>query len=167
MNESYAEAAVKKKKTIGSYLIQAGMIFLIVFLLFFGTPIFGLFAVPLASVVMVLCIIIFPRLNIEYEYIFCDGQLDFDKIMGGAKRKTALRIDFEKVEIMALATSHALDPYKNNPQVKVKNFTSLEPNRRVYAVIVREEGLLQILFEPNEKMLEAIKQKTPRKLVEV
>lgn len=167
MNESYAEASVRRKQTMGNHLIRAGMITLIVLLLLFGTAILGIFAMPVVSVVILICIFLFPRLNIEYEYVFCDGQLDFDKIMGGAKRKTILRIDFEKVEIMAPVNSHALDPYRSNPQVKVKDFTSLEPNRKVYGLIVREEGLIEILFEPNERMIETIKQKTPRKLTEV
>ena len=167
MNESYAEASVKKKQTIKDHLIRAGLITLIILLLLYWMPILGMFAVPVISLIFLGCIFLFPRLKIEYEYIFCDGQLDFDKIMGGAKRKTALRIDFERVEIMAPVNSHALDPYRNNPQIKEKNFTSLEPNRNVYAIIVKEEGLLKILFEPDEKIIEAIKQKSPRKIVEM
>ena len=40
-----------------------------------------------------------PRLHVEYEYVFCDGQLDFDKISGGMKRKNMLRIDFENLVV--------------------------------------------------------------------
>ena len=55
----------------------------------------------------------FPKLHIDYEYIYVDGQIDFDRITGKSKRKTMLRIDFEQVEIMAPSDSSALDSYKN------------------------------------------------------
>ena len=164
MNESYAEAGVRRKTTMSSYLIRVGIIALIVALILFGTLLIGQFAILIASVLAVLAIYLFPRFNVEYEYVYCDGQLDFDKIMGNAKRKNALRIDFEKVEIMAPIKSHALDTFSHQ-QLKVKDFTSLDPNANVYAIIVRDsESLLKVLFEPSEKMLACIKQKTPRKL---
>lgn len=166
MNESYAEAGVRRKQTMKHHLIRASLITLVAFIFLFGTPLLGLFAMPVASIGIIACIFLFPRLNVEYEYIFCDGQLDFDKIMGGAKRKTVLRVDFEKVEIVAPVNSHSLDSYNNNPQIKVKDFTSMQPNKKVYALILREEGITKILFEPNEKMIECIKQKTPRKISE-
>ena len=46
MNESYAEASVKKKQTIKDHLIRAGLITLIILLLLYGMPILGMFAVP-------------------------------------------------------------------------------------------------------------------------
>ncbi len=166
MNESYAEAGVKRKQTMKNQLIKAAMIAAIVVMVVFGSMIIGSFAMLIACALIVAAVYVFPRMNVEYEYVFCDGQLDFDKIMGNAKRKTALRIDFDKVEMMAPASSHVIDNY-NHMQLKVKDFTSLMPDRKVYAVIVRDgESTLKVLFEPNEKMVNCIKQKAPRKVSE-
>ncbi|WP_066714913.1 DUF6106 family protein [Clostridium sp. Marseille-P299] len=166
MNESYAEASVRRRTTMSDRLIKAAIIALIVFFVIFGVLLIGQFAILVATVLIVVAVFLFPRFNVEYEYVFCDGQLDFDKIMGNAKRKNALRIDFEKVEMMAPVNSHALDAYTHQ-QLKVKDFTSLNPEANVYAIIARSENeVLKILFEPSEKMLACIKQKAPRKLSE-
>ena len=116
-------------------------------------------------IIILLVFFFYPRLNVEYEYVFVDGQLDFDKIMGKAKRKTMLRIDFEQVEIMAPYNSHALDSY-NNIQLEQKDFSSLSKDSKPYAIIVSKDNKkMKILFEPSEKMLAMIKQKSARKVV--
>ncbi|MBP3578929.1 MAG: hypothetical protein J6K15_12535, partial [Lachnospiraceae bacterium] len=95
-----------------------------------------------------------------------DGQLDFDKISGGAKRKTMLRVDFEKLVVIAPKNSHALDGYRHNG-VAVKDFSSLDENAKVYGMVVTGgEQNTMIYFEPSEKMLAAMKQKAPRKIME-
>lgn len=166
MNESYAEAGVKRNKTTGTYLAKAGIIFGLTVLMIVGLFMFQSIVIVLAIFGFGVCYYMFPRFNVEYEYIFCDGQLDFDKIMGNAKRKNSMRIDFEKVDLMAPAKSHSLDGY-NNAQVKVRDFTSLNPEGHVYAIIYNgEKEKVKILFEPNEKMIACIKQKAPRKCME-
>ena len=115
--------------------------------------------------IVLLVIFFYPRLSVEYEYIYVDGQLDFDKIMGKAKRKTMLRIDFEQVDIMAPVNSHALDSYRHI-QLEKKDFTSQNKDSKPYAVIVNKDNKkLMVLFEPNDRMLDMIKQKSARKLV--
>ncbi len=164
MNELYAEAGVKRKETAGTYAIRFLLIFIaiVAFLLTFQNSIL-LFV---SAILIVVIIYIFPRLRVEYEYVFCDGQLDFDKIMGNAKRKTVLKIDFEQVEIMAPEGSHALDGYTYVKTV-VKDFSSRNKDVKPYVIILREgERATKILFEPNEKMINCIKLKTPRKLVQ-
>lgn len=163
MNEMYAEAGVKRRSTPGTYAAKGGLIFAVIFLvvlsLITGTSLF----IPIAGLVVLVIIYLFPRLNIEYEYVFCDGQLDFDKIMGGAKRKTVLRIDFDNVEIVAPKGSHALDSYQ---QLKVKDFSSYNPEVKPYVIVTSNNGeMLRLYFEPSEKMLEVMKLKAPRKIV--
>lgn len=167
MNESYAEAGVKRNKTMMSSLAKYGIIFAGILVFFVGSVYLGSIGSIIGSVVVVGCFYFLPRLNVEYEYIYCDGQLDFDRITGNSKRKNALRIDFEKVEMVAPSNSHVLDSYKNMKLV-TKNFTSLDPNAKVYTIICRgERDTMRIFFEPSEKMLACMKQKTPRKISEV
>ena len=168
MNESYAEAGAKRGKTASSYLIMGAMILGILLLIFVGTGFLGSIATFIASILVVGCIYLFPRFNVEYEYVYCDGQLDFDKISGNAKRKTQLRIDFDKVEMIAPVKSHSLDSLNHNVNLVTKDFTSRNADAKVYAIIYRgEKETLKILFEPTEKMLACIKQKFPRKISEL
>ncbi len=167
MNDLYTEASVKKRVTVTDTLIKVVVIFLVAVMIVFGFMLNKMLITLLGMLGAFVAYTLLPRLNVVYEYIFCDGQLDFDKIMAGEKRKHLYRLDFEQVLIMAPANSHALDGYKSNPATKKIDFTSLEKDRKVYC-IVESSGDLQTLvyFEPNEKMLSYIKQKAPRKVSE-
>lgn len=162
MNQLYAEAGVKRKESTKSMLIRVLLVLGIVvglFLMMFGSY-FGIVGIILVMVM----IFLFPRLNVEYEYVFVDGQIDFDRITGKAKRKTLLRIDLEQAEIIAPEGSHALDSFNHIQQVK-KDFSSGDKTRKPYVIIAtKEDKKYRIYFEPSEKMLGMIKQKSPRKL---
>lgn len=163
MNQLYAEAGVKKKETIATMALRALMILGI--LIGFFTLLFGGIISVIGLVLIVFLIFLIPRLNIEYEYVFVDGQLDFDKITGKSKRKTVLRIDLEQVEIVAPMNSHALDSY-NNIQYENKDFSSGDKNVNPYVIIgTAKAKKVRITFEPTEKMLTMMKQKSPRKVV--
>jgi hypothetical protein len=164
MNQSYAEAGVKRRETATSLLLRSLMVLGIIIgalLMMFG----GLFGI-LGIIIIVLMIFLFPKLNIEYEYVFVDGQIDFDRITGKAKRKTLLRIDMEQVEVIAPEGSHSLDGY-TYVQYEKKDFSSGDKNAKPYIIIASDkEKKYRIAFEPNEKMLSVIKQKSPRKLAQ-
>lgn len=166
MDGLYAEARAKKKVTMKDNVIRFGFIAGMIFFFVFGLLSMELTIFILGFICLALNFYISPKLSVEYEYVFCDGQLDFDKITGGAKRKTMMRIDFDQLVTVAPKNSHALDGYRHNG-VDVKDFSSREENARVYGLVVSggERNTL-VYFEPNEKMLAAMKQKAPRKIVE-
>ncbi len=166
MNDLYTEASVKKRVTATDTAIKVVAILVVVAMIFAGL-LFNKLLTLIGVLGIFAAYYLLPQLNVMYEYVFCDGQLDFDKIMAGEKRKHMYRLDFDHVLIMAPANSHALDSYKSNPAAKKLDFTSLEKDRKVYC-IVESSGDLQTLvyFEPNEKMISYIKQKAPRKVSE-
>ncbi len=160
MNDAYAEAGVKKQENAASMALRVLMIIGIILGVYF-MMLGGFFSIAGIALVVVLGIM-FPRLHVDYEYVYVDGQLDFDKIIGKAKRKTILRIDFDQVDIMAPANSHSLDQYAN---IEKKDFSSGAKDSKPYAIIAKQgEKKIKILFEPSEKMIELIKQKAPRKI---
>lgn len=161
---SYVETSVKKKETLATTLQRAGMILLAIIAII--VSVYNFLTFILSVIVIVGVAYFFPQLKVEYEYIFVDGQIDFDKILGGNKRKRDLRIDFEQVEIVAPEGSNSLDSYKGN-SLKKKDFTSRNPDINPYVIIYRkgQEGY-RILFEPSEKMIKAMKMKSPRKVIE-
>ena len=165
MNGSYAESSVKKKVTTTDTMKKVGLITLAVVCLLAGLVVHLLMLV-VGMAMIGLCFYLIPKFDIMYEYIFCDGQMDFDKIMGGAKRKNMLRVDFEKVVAVAPANSHALDGYRHD-KVKVYDFSSLEPDHKKYGLVTKEGNQsILVYFEPDEKMVEVIKKKDPRKFSE-
>ena len=166
MNNSYTETSVKKKVTTGDVLLKLGawvaigLIFVAGFLLRFTLLFFV--ALALAAVAY----LFLPYLSVTYEYVYFDGQIDFDKIMNGEKRKQLYRTDLDNAVVVCPADSHELDGYKYNKAAE-RDYTSRENGRRVYAIVETAGEQNTILyFEPNEKMLGMIKQKVPRKFKE-
>lgn len=163
MIELYAEAGVKRKDTIKTMIIRFLMVFgaIASFLLTMSST----YLIFISIAIIIAVVFFYPRLTIEYEYVFCDGQLDFDKIMGNSKRKNVLKVDLEQIQIMAPEGSHELDGF-NKPDVKKKDFSSLKPGNKAYIIAVRLDGdSLLIKFEPSEKMIGCMKQKSPRKVI--
>ena len=166
MDGLYAESHVKKKVTMKDNLIKFGIIGGMVVFFGLGFLTFNTVLLIVGVIFLGLGYFVLPRLATEYEYVFCDGQLDFDKISGGMKRKTLLRVDFEKLVVVAPKNSHSLDGYRHNG-VEVKDFSSLMPDAKVYGLVITGgDKNTMIYFEPNEKMLAAMKQKAPRKIME-
>ena len=162
MNQLYAEAGVKRKDTAATMGLRA--------LMMIGVLV-GLFLVVMGQIlsyigiaIIIAVFFLYPKLNVEYEYVFVDGQIDFDRITGKSRRKTILRIDFEQVEIMAPAHSASLDSY-NHIQTEKKDFSSLTKDSKPYVIIASADNKkLRIIFEPSEKMIAMMKQKSPRKI---
>jgi len=166
MDGLYAEARAKKKMTAKEHLIKFGLIGGMVVGFGLGFLTFNVIFLIIGIACLGLGYYFIPRLSTEYEYVFCDGQVDFDKISGGVKRKTMLKVDFDQLVVVAPKNSHSLDGYRHNGVV-VKDFSSLDPNAKVYGMVMTGgEKNTMILFEPSEKMLAAMKQKAPRKVME-
>ncbi|MDO5519247.1 MAG: DUF6106 family protein [bacterium] len=164
MNEMYAESGVKcdlSQKDIGKIVLY--FVVLVVSLVV-SLMSFYLMAIPIG--VATYGIVKASKIKYEYEYIFCDGQLDIDKITGNSKRKRMLRIDFDDCEVVAQNGSHALDEWSNK-QLKEVDYTSHVKGKDHYVIIVhKDKELLKILFEPNEKMIECMRNKS-RRLVHI
>ena len=164
MENMYAEAAVKRANTPKAIILRALVIVAVILTFFFASVTGSKILFVLGAVAACLIIWFWPRFNVEWEYIFVDGQVDFDTISGGEKRKTRLRIDFEEVEVVAPLKSHALDAYRH---YKVRDYSSLRKDANIYVIVAKvgEEGLNQIYFEPTEKMISLMKTKSPRKVM--
>ena len=166
MTGSYTEASVKRKTTASTYIIKFGMVLMVAVLFCLGFLV-GQQIIMIASIGLG-CLagyIIFPRLSAEYEYIFCDGQIDFDRINGGESRKHVLRIDMDNVELVAPEKSHELDKYKSSNR-KIRDFSSHDANASKYCIVTSDEAnRVMIVFEPSEKMIELAKAKAPRKVI--
>lgn len=163
MGDAYIELLVKKKKTGKDTAIQVLMGVGVAVLVFLGLmqPLFWLLALALGAA----SYFVFQRLNLEYEYLYVNGELDVDKIFSQSRRKRAGSYDVNNMEVLAPVKSHQLDSYNNNSNVKTVDYTSLEENARVFAMVVSADNqLIKVLFEPNDEMLKEFKNKAPRKV---
>ena len=165
MNDQYLEEGIKCKDTSKNKGIRLGLIVLVLFTFFLVLINPALIISPVVAIA--LAVFIFSRLKIEYEYIYADGQIDFDRISGNAKRKTLMRVDIENAEVISPTSSDSIKAYNNNNRIKVKDFSSYDNSVSTYSMIVSKNGeLYKIIFEPSERMVKSMKYKQPRKVKE-
>lgn len=159
MNEAYYEIMVEKKNSPGLKIAQIVMIILAVFftLMMLIGVIWGL---PLAVACGVAYYFISLRVNVEYEYLYVDKELQIDRILAKSKRKRMETLDLKQLEILAPARSHELDSYRNGKYAKA-DYTSGDETKERYILVVSGK---QIMFEPSEEMVKTIKMFAPRKV---
>lgn len=164
MSHLYTELLVPRKTPGSAKFLKVLLIVLTVF-----AGLLGFTFMPLALIVfvglIVLCYFKLPSFDLEFEYLYVNGELDVDKIMSKTKRKRVARIDMDKVELIAPLKSHELDYYRNNNQIKVQDYSSGEEDHNIYAMILNgEKGMQMIYFEPNDVILNDMKRIAPRKV---
>ena len=160
----YSELLVKKEQTVKDQAIKILLIFFIVF-----TAIAGLLLTPLAWVLTialgVAAYFVMPLLDLEYEYVFVNGELDIDRIASKSKRKRMKSFDLAKMEIMAPVNSHRMDYQNHNTNMKVLDFSSGNSQHKIFAMIIPDEkDVYRVLLEPDKELLDNIARSCPRKV---
>lgn len=161
MGDFYTEQLVKRRASKGAVLVKAGLSLLTVlaFLSFFlFTP-----GILFLAVMIAVDIFAFRQLDLEFEYLYVNGDLDIDKIMAKQRRKKVFETNISELEILAPTGSAELNAFQ---KVKTHNFSTLEPDHKTYTmVIVRNGEKEKIIFEPNQIILDGMKMLAPRKVV--
>ena len=165
MNETYVECLVARKQNPFSMLIKAGMIALctVCVILSLAIPFMLIAAVIIGLLAGYL---VFPMLNVEYEYLYLDKEITIDKIMSKQRRKRELVLDLLKMEVLAPANSHEFDSYLNR-NVKIKDYSSGlegEGHTPYYLAYHDENEEMLVKLEPDEEMLKAVRFIAPRKV---
>ena len=103
---------------------------------------------------------IVSNMDVEYEYIITNNEMDIDKIIGRRKRKRMITLSLENTEafgtyppddsVSADATVHATTGFEKNAAYLICQHNSY--------------GKVMLIFNPNEKTREAIMQEMPRQL---
>ena len=171
MGDTLVECAVKRKTSVKNLALLGLIIGLMVvafafFIFYFRNGIMFLIGV-------LLCLLISKLTSMcdeEYEYIFLNGDLEFAKIVGKKKRVELLSVSMNEVELVAPLSSDKLAPYErgDSSRYAVRDYSSAFPSHRerMYAMICRTENqAYRIIFEPNEKMIEAMWQLAPRVVI--
>lgn len=164
MSDLYTELLVKKEKTVKDSLIRIGLMTLVVLLAFVGLFIYPLFLLG-AVAAGVAAYFIIPRTELEFEYLFVNGEMDIDKIMAKSKRKRVLSFNLAEADIAAPVKSHRMDYYNGNQKMKVLDFSSGNPEHNRMAVITRVNNeACRIILEPDEALVKSMKNSAPSKV---
>ena len=156
MNDTLYEQIVARKPKPYALFIRLLTIFLVVAVVVLGIPFIGLLAFVIAVILaLVAYYFIFPRLNVEYEYMLLNHDLQIDVIYNREKRKKLKSFDIQTAEIIAPKGSPRLNSFKPD---KVFDYSSGNPSAKVYAIIISlDQNNACIYIEPDEKMLDHMK----------
>ena len=160
MGDSYTEQLVRQNASTEILMRKVLMIVGIVVLFFVSMIIPFLSIVPVIGIVAL--IYLWGRWKcVEYEYIYFNGELDVDRILGMEARKRVITISAKEMEVLAPTGSPELRPYQ---QLKVYDCSSKTENK-TYEIVAKLKGEnVRIIFEPNDIILEGMRFYAPRKV---
>ena len=161
MSEMYKEQLVGRCKDKKDTAIKFIMVFATV--LSFCILFFIQFGIIIPIILIIVDLAVFRRMDIEFEYIYTNGDLDVDKIIHKEKRKRMLSVNVNDMEILAPLGAAELSNYKEG---KVYDFTTHAEGANIYEMIVSKDGeRKKILFEPEKEIVEGIWMLAPRKTI--
>lgn len=165
MGDTYREILIQKEKTSAAGLAKGGLIVLNVLVFAAGIILHPLFLLAGIVLAVVLYILVLPKFDVEYEYLYVNGGLDIDVIYSKQKRKKAASYDVNELEILAPEKSHALDSYKNGNGVKLRDFTSGKEDAKNYILIFNKEKQREMVkVELDDEIIQDIRRLAPRKV---
>ncbi len=103
-------------------------------------------------------------MNLEYEYILTNNELDVDKIMNKERRKRYFTIDIKQINVMAHIDNDQRKPEFERAS-KTIDISSGEKGPNTYVIVypIKEE-LTKIIIEPNDEMKKEIFKQAPSKV---
>lgn len=163
MEESYIEWLVKRKDPIYALPVKIIMVLVCAFSVLLALQ--TVIGVVIMTAAGIGTYFIFLNLSVEYEYLFAEGDLRIDRILGKARRKKAFDCEKDDVQLIAPVDSYMLKDYAKQG-MKVMDCTSGKQGAEVYALMYQKGAdTMKVLIEPNEKMLAAMRHTFPRKFV--
>lgn len=170
--DTFVEYMVKKRKSGADYAktaaIVVGALLLCAILGFFVTitpkELFILwFAVMVA--VWYGAYVFISRQNIEYEYTLTNGEFDVDAVYSKRRRVHLLTIRVKEIIFCAPAYDEQYkDRYLNTSGIKryYKLAGKMDSKNLYFADFMMNGDNMRLLFEPSEKMIEAMKRYNAR-----
>ena len=166
MGDVFKEQIVKRQSTIKDTAIRVCLWILVAVLGFAASTYLG----PQLGLLVLFgagfgAFFLMSFLNVEYEYIFTNGELDIDVIYNQSRRKRLFTAHVKSFEIMAHIDDTNHDSTFKSAQ-ETRDYSSGVPGKNTYAFLAIYEGKkVTVIFEPNEKILKSISGViNPRKL---
>ena len=165
MDDVFVERLVARKSSGTDTLIKIGILAGAVIL------IFASFSIPAISFLAPFLVVgigwgawyLLSKTNVEFEYSLSNGDLTIDAIYGQRKRKTLSSINVrDRMEIMAAVNNNNYTTELNKKAGTTIDAASMKnaPNRW-FMNVKGESGLVRIFFEPDEKLVTAMRRCAP------
>lgn len=102
------------------------------------------------------------KLYVEYEYDFTNGEIDVDKIIEMKSRKRILSFNVKDIELLAPLESDPVRDFGNKPEKVLKVYPTTSEAKLYVAMITGGENRVQLIFVPDEKLIELCYKYNPR-----
>lgn len=108
---------------------------------------------------------LFRRLNVEFEYIITNGEMDVDRILGKVSRRRVATADCRGFEILAPYRDEFSREYKRSVAKVFDASSGPGSDNLWFCVFNGKDGKrVLLIFEPNGRMMEIFKLYIPRKI---
>lgn len=155
MGDYFIEQLVKRNTTIGNTLAKVALILVTVLSLVVG--------IWLTIILVIVDMFLFKRMDVEYEYSFYNGDLDIDKVIAKESRKKQFSTNIKDMDLLAPSGAQELLGYQ---RLKVIDYSTRTAGNRTYEMVTSKDGeKVRVVFEPNEEMLNAMRDLAPRKVI--
>jgi hypothetical protein len=156
MGDIFKEQLVKRKPSVQNRVLRFLLILtagLATFLIVFLVPSFGII---LAFAVCFGAYYALSYFNVEYEYVFTNGDLDIDIIYSKSRRKRVFSANVKQFDLMC----HVDDTMRNGEFTSAQailDYSGGTANENTYAFVTVYKGKrTKVTIEPNDNMLKAI-----------
>ncbi len=154
MGDVFVEHIIKRKTDLKTVLYRILAIFLTVIVFLFGSLYLGMLGLTITVLIGYLAYLVFVYTSVEFEYSLVNGTLTIEKILGQRKRKFVDEFDLKNAEIIAPTFSEEI---QKREITRLLDYSSGYKSDGLYSVILTDqEGSTQVLFEPTEKMIDAM-----------
>ncbi|MCM1164622.1 MAG: DUF6106 family protein [Lachnospiraceae bacterium] len=118
------------------------------------------FLIVIAVGILALGIWLLSGVNVEYEYIITNNEMDIDKIIGRRKRKRMITVDISK------ATDFGSLPSEKEIDADATVHATSGTQKDAHYLLVEHDsyGTVKVIFNPNERTREAIAHELPHAL---
>ncbi len=170
----YNEWLVKKKRTGKDTAISFAAVAVGIILCWILIQVIAVF--PILSTIVLLVIAgmiwgiyrIITSSNLEYEYIFTNGEMDVDKITNARSRKRVTVVNARKIDILAHKSAPEFKRSLDDDSIKKLYACTSPDSEDLYFLLFRDEDdddtLKMLLFNPNDKILDGFKKYNPRRV---
>ncbi|MCX7749416.1 MAG: hypothetical protein N2645_21360 [Clostridia bacterium] len=166
MGDIFIEKIVKRQKRIEDYLLIGGVFLAGIIIVFIALSFkkYGAISIIIGGFALYGAFYVSKIRNIEYEYAVTNGELDIDVIIAQRTRKRIFSSHCKEFEMVAGVTSENYKDAKNI-QNKIIAVSSMGAEN-IYFITLNYKGRKTlVLFEPDERMLDAFKSYIPRKVM--
>lgn len=166
----FMEYIIKRKKGVKENILTLAIILSVPSLIYLSimllvTPLAPLTIFVIAGIVF-LAYWLISKMNVEFEYIITNNELDIDKIVSKKTRKRLITIDLRKIDLIAPTLTTAHGDMLSKPATNVLYADSGMAENAYFINFEKDGQTYRVFLSPTEKMLDAMKMYAPGKVFE-